>query len=245
MSGLKQRQVAHRIATPLNAVAGIGGGLAREHGRTLRLDDVAADGRVVLLEGGGTSRKRSPRPDEIAEGVDAPPRLPDELRPGMQIVGAEVAGQQELIGTEGVARRDDTLRLPFNPLQIPAGDLPRLGVRQLINEDDLRPERGHHARPLDGVAPGHDGHERISLDAADNRQPRSRVPAGQLDHGLSRTEASIGFGIFDHLQGDAVLLREAGIEVVELGQNPAIQPFRQAGQFNQRRVADRLQNRGQ
>ena len=54
-------------------------------------------------------------------------------------------------------------------------------------KNETRAQGGHHPRPLHGVAPRHDGHERIAFDPTDDGQTGACIAAGQLDHGLTRS----------------------------------------------------------
>ena len=47
-----------------------------------------------------------------------------------------------------------------------------------------------------------------------------------------------GFGVFDHLQGDAVLFGVARVQVLELGEYRAVQRTGDARQIDQGRIAD-------
>ena len=51
-------------------------------------------------------------------------------------------------------------------------------------------------------------------------------------------QRAVRLSVLDHLAGDAVLLGEAGVEVVQLGEDAAVETARQPCQLNQRRLAD-------
>ena len=107
------------------------------------------------------SRRRSDRAACLAE----------ELRPGVQVMCAEVAGLAELIGPERAPLGRDPLRDLLDQHQIAARHLAGDGGGQLIHQDDLGAERRHHARALHRVAAQHYGHEAIALDPAHHRDP--------------------------------------------------------------------------
>ena len=127
-------------------------------------------------------------------------------------------------------------------VEIGARDLTRRRAGQLVHQHNFGAQRPHHARSLLRVPARHHGHEVIALDRADNGEPRARIAAGELHHGLSRTQLAAGLRIFDHPQGHAVLLRESGMQVVELDQQPPGQPSRQTCKLDDRRIADRAQH---
>ena len=163
----------------------------------------------------------------------------------MQVVGPEVPPVQELIGAK---RPTLSHQLPsglLHQLKISTRHLSRNRIGQLIHQDDFGSQRHHHARPLPRVALGHDRHEGIALEAADDGQAGPRVPAGEFDHRLTRADLAAGFGIFDDLPRDPVLLGKTRIEVVQLGQDPAIDIAGDPQQLDQGRLADGLYGRRQ
>ena len=52
------------------------------------------------------------------------------------------------------------------------------------------------------------------------------------------------FGVFNHLASDAVVFGEAGVEVIEFSQYPAVHIPGQTGEVDQGRVADGFDGRG-
>src|SRR5574341_645758 len=171
----QQRKLGHRVTVALDAMIRMGDRLAGQDGRSLRLNHKAQDSRVILLEVGGAADKRAACADKIAKGVECSPQLPDDFRPGVQVMGTKVACQPKLVGSKGAALLDDTLRLAFDQLQVAAGYLSRPGARQLVHQDHFGPQGRHHAGSFHRIAPGHDRHERIALDAAHNGQPGAGV----------------------------------------------------------------------
>ena len=73
-----------------------------------------------------------------------------------------------------------------------------------------------------------------------NRQPGSRVPARQLDDGPAGLDSPLGLRILDNLPGNAVFLRKARIQVVELGEYAALQAPRDPRELDKRGLADGL-----
>jgi hypothetical protein len=82
--------------------------------------------------------------------------------------------------------------------------------------------------------------EGIALHGADNRQPRARVAARQLHDRLTGAQLPGRLGVLDHLPGDPILLREAGIEVIELGQDAAVKVASDSREGDERGLPDRL-----
>ena len=75
-------------------------------------------------------------------------------------------------------------------------------------------------------------------------RPVSGVPAGELDHRLTRADLTTGFGILDDLPRDPVLLGKTRIEVVQLGQNPPLNVPGDTGELDQGSPADGLYGGG-
>ncbi len=106
----------------------------------------------MLLEGGGAAGKRAAGAGEIAEGLDRPRRLANDLRPGVQVMGAEIALQVKLVGAKGVPLRHDALRLALDQLQVGARYLAWRGAGGLFDQHYLSAQRRHHAGAFHGVA---------------------------------------------------------------------------------------------
>src|SRR5215207_8544179 len=121
------------------------------------------------------------------------------------------------------------------------GDLPRLRIWQLIDQEYFGSERSHHARPFGRVAFRHDRDEWITLDGANNGESRPCVAAGQFHNGLTGLEFSLGFCLLDHLQRYAVFLRKAGVEIFQFGKDAPLKPTREPGKFDKWSVPDRAQ----
>ena len=76
--------------------------------------------------------------------------------------------------------------------------------------------------------------------AADDRQPGAGVAAGELDHRLPGPQSPLRLGVLDDLPRDPVFLRKAGIQVFQLGENPAVKLPAEPPQLDQRRLPDRV-----
>ena len=183
--------------------------------------------------------------DEIAEGVESPACLPQDLGTRVQQVRPHVSRQPELIGTKRASRLHDPLCLLLDQRQVLARDLPRHRARHLVHQDHLGTEGAHHPGALHRVARRHHRHEGIPLDPADDGQAGPGVAAGELDHRLPGPESPVCLGILDDLPRDPVFLRKAGIEIFQLGENPAVQRPAEPPKFHQRRLPDRFDDGAQ
>lgn len=158
----------------------------------------------MFLQRRRAAGKSSAGPDEIAERVNRPVGLAKELWPGVQVVRTKITDETKLIRAKSLPVSLDPLCRLFDQLQITTRLLPRLCARQLVHQDDLRPERRHHLRAFRRITFRHQRHEWIPLDAADNRQPGPGIATGQLQNSLSRFQTPVGFGIGDDLPGNSI-----------------------------------------
>ena len=65
------------------------------------------------------------RADEVAEGVELPGRLTENLRTRVEVVRPAVAFEVELVGPEGAAFLGEPLGFLLNTLQVAPRHLPR------------------------------------------------------------------------------------------------------------------------
>ena len=140
----------------------------------------------------------------------------------------KLPSQPELVGAKRAAFDDDVLCRLLHQRQVAARYLAGHGAGELIHQHDLRAEGAHHARPFHRVTARHDRHEWVALDRADDGKAGTGVAAGQLDDRLAGTQQAVRLGVLDHLAGDAVLFGEAGVEVIQFGEDAAFDAARQA-----------------
>ena len=173
----------------------------------------------MRLEGRRDAGEGAAGADELAEGVDLAAGLRPQLLTGAVLVGA---GRCPRAGTGRPGRRrrsssaaaTSSTRARSSPETVA-----RPEPAAWSTSTTSAPEGPHHAGPARGVALGHDGDERVAVDGADDGEAGAGVAAGQLDDRSGPAEPAVGGGVLDHLAGDAVLLRAAGVQVVELGQD--------------------------
>jgi hypothetical protein len=178
-----------------------------------------------------------PVPAKSQKASIRPPACED-LGPGVQVMRPEIAGMAELVGAKSFAPGRDPLGRLLHLFEIAARNLARRRTGQLIDQDDLGTQRPHHPRALRRIALRHHRDKRVSLHPADQRQTGSGVATGQFHHGLARLKTAVGLRVFDDLAGDAVLLGEPRIQVLQLRQHPAARRSRDAGELHQGCLAD-------
>ena len=98
----------------------------------------------LLLERRGAAPERAAGAHEVAERVDAPPRLAEDLRPGVKVVRAVVPRQAKLIGPERARARSRSVASPVRPAPGRRPRLGRHGSRGAGHEHDLGAQRSHH-----------------------------------------------------------------------------------------------------
>ena len=106
------------------------------------------------------------------------------------------------------------------------------------NQDDLAAVGPDGQLPLPAHALGHDGDEFESHLGAGHCQGDAGRAAGGLDDGAALLDFSVAPGLLDHIAGDAVLGRAAGIEEFELA--PDAGPSRLEAHLAQRSGLDFL-----
>src|ERR1019366_829896 len=212
----------------------------RPHVLTNALDEVGAPGATgvhrpfgvgpddldpaTIAIGGDLAQVPTSAGDRAA-GADARDEVRDlaagvspDLGTGRQVVALGVLGVGVLVGLPA------TLDLLGQPV---AHRVVRVGV--------LRRQRcrGHHdlgAVGLQDVAlvladlVGADEHALVSAALGDQGQPDPGVARGGFHDGAARLELTAGLGGIDHPNGDAVLDRATGVDVLHLGQNGAGNP---------------------
>ena len=74
--------------------------------------------------------------------------------------------------------------------------------------------------------------------------PDSGVAGRRLDDRPARLQLPVRFGFLDHRKADPVLDRPAGIEVLELGQDPRVAARREPVEPDDRRATDEVEDGG-
>src|SRR5271157_4661301 len=241
---VEQLKIGSRITSSLDAVPRVAHAASAQHRGAGRFDGVRSDCGVEASQRPGHPGERAARSDHVHEDVDLSLGLCPELRPRVPLMGQNVAFAPELIDAEGAAPRHDLRGFCLDKRQVLARDLAVHGSLGLFKDNDLRPERLHPANPLDRIAARDQRDEGVPHGAANDRQTRAGVAAGQLDDGLPGAQLSRGAGFPDDLQGDPVFLASTRAEVLELDEQPARQPTAvdAASQLDQRSAADHIEN---
>ena len=218
------------------------------------LDEVGATGAA------GVDRARRVRPDDLHRGVlllevaaDAGDGaagahaghevgdLPVGLRPDL--------GSGGLVVRRGVLRVGVLVRLPRARLRGElVGDVV-VGVGMLRRHrggahDHLRAVGLQHVALVLADLVGADEDALVAAGLGDHRQPDAGVAGRRLHDRAAGLELAGGLGRVDHADGDAVLHRAAGVEVLHLGQDDGSVLPREVERLveaDQRSVADQVE----
>ena len=147
----------------------------------------------------------------------------------------------ELIGRV-VARPAGELRCPRDHVV----DVLRRHFRPALhggNDIELGTQRSHQLEALLGEAIGHHDQRAVALRSTDERKRGPGAPAGVLDDSVAGRDQTVALRTLDHRERHAVLHRPGRILVLEL--QPKLGPIRGPApvQANQRRVANRPEDR--
>ena len=128
----------------------------------------------MLLERRGASRECAAGAREVAKRVEHAGGLRKNLRPGVEIVRAEIAGVAKLIRAKRAPALRKNLRSLLHQREIVSRNLSGLRTGTLVDQHYFGAQRAHHACPLGRVALGHDSYKRITLHRADDRETSRR-----------------------------------------------------------------------
>ena len=111
-------------------------------------------------------------------------------------------------------------------------------------KDDFGPEDFKKLATLDRHILGKNDFDGIALDAGDHCQRNAGVSRRRFNDGLAGRKGSVGFGILDHGQSDAVFDRTGRVLTFHLPEDAHIRVRAEHGDVNYRRVADYVEYRG-
>ena len=169
-------------------------------------------------------------------------RLPPQLLARAVVVGASVALEVELVGPEGArARPSRRCASLLDQRQVVAGDVACSAPAAWSTSTTSAPRARIIAARSSELPRDITATKGCPVTAHTMASPVPVLPlvsSTTVWPGCSRPSTR---GVLDHPQGDAVLLRPARVEVVELGQDPA-RARMEPTQLDQRRGADRIEH---
>ena len=107
-----------------------------------------------------------------------------------------------------------------------------------VGVDDLRAVGGQQLGALYGHIFGHYHGDGVAFETANHRQGDAGVAGGGFQDGAGGGDFAVGFGAFNHLEGDAVLDAAGGVLALQLGVDPHGRVGAEVVQLHQRGVAD-------
>ena len=115
------------------------------------------------------------------------------------------------------------------------GSVGPLGARR---QDDFSAKNLEQLATFDRHILGKHDLDRVALDAGDHRQRNAGVSRRRFDDGLAGRKGSVGFGVFNHRQRDAVLDRTRRVLAFHLPEDAHIRVRAEYRDVDYRRVAD-------
>ena len=191
---------------------------------------------LVLVEPAADARDRAAGADRDDERVDLAAGLLPDLRRRDVVVRLRVRHVRVLIGLEaardllGEPRRDGVVRLG------------RVVVDRGRRDHDLGAVRAQHRDLLLAHLVGHDEDAAVALARRRDGEADAGVARGRLDDRPAGLELPLALGLLDHREADPVLDGSAGVQVLELGEDPRVARRREPVEPDDRRAPDELEN---
>ena len=205
--------------------------------RLVGLDRDDAHVRVALVEVAAGAHDRARGSEAGHEMGDASGGLLPDLGARGPVVGQGVRGVPVLVGIEVAVRL--LRRHLAHPLER------AVGAREGVGRDDARAVGAAELLALLAHALGHHQLDRVALGPAHQGQPHRGVARGRVDDRLAGPERAASLALLDQRQRGAVLDRAARVPPLALAPELDVRRDARQGQADQRRAADRVQDRAQ
>ena len=171
---------------------------------------------LLLVEPAADAGDRAACADGDDDRVELAAGLLPDLGRGDVVVRLRVRHVRVLVGLEaagdllGEPRRDGVVRLR------------RVVVDGRRRDHDLGAVRAQHRDLLLAHLVGHDEDAAVALACRRDGEADAGVAGGRLDDRPARLQLPLALGLLDHREADPVLDRAAGVEVLELGEDPRV-----------------------
>ncbi len=205
--------------------------------RSFRIDADDAHAGLALVEPAADAGDRAAGADGDDDRVDCAAGLLPDLRRGDVVVRLRVRHVRVLVGLE--AARD----LLGEPRRHGVVALRRVVVDGGRRDHDLRAVRAQHRDLLLAHLVRHHEDAAVALPGCRDREADAGVAGGRLDDRSARLQLPVALGGLDHREADPVLHRAAGVEELELREDPRAARRRQAVEPDDRRAADEVEDR--
>src|SRR5215831_7123465 len=202
---------------------------------------VGLDDDTAWLQRVRDAHHRARSPEAVTEGRHLPASLLPDLAPQMVAVMRNGIGIVELVGRI-VARQRRELRGALDHV----ADVLRRHLRTALDrlhDVEIGTEGSHQLEALLGEAVRHHDHAPVALRATDERERGPRAAARVLDDRVTFLQQAVALGPLDHRHRHPVLHRAARVAVLELQPQLRAVLRRAACQADERRVADRVEDR--
>ena len=195
------------------------------------------DLRVALLQVAPGARDRAAGADGDDECVDLAVRLLPDLRPRRLVVGLRVGHVRVLVGLEAAG---DLLREPVGDAVVA---LRRVVLDRGRRDHDLGAVGPQHRDLLLAHLVGHDEDAAVAACRRRDREADAGVAGGRLDDRPAGPQLPLALRRLDHRHPDPVLVRAAGIQVLQLREQGRLDVARDPVEPDDRRVADQVEQR--
>ena len=202
---------------------------------------VGADDQQVgalLLQIARDPGDRAARADADHHRVHLAAGLLPDLRPGRPVVGVRVALVRVLVG---LVPAGDLLGEPVGDEVVALG---RVRLDRGRADHDLGAESAQQRDLLRGDLVGDDEDHLVALDRGRECEADARVPGGRLDDRPAGLQPAVLLGAPDHRERNPVLVRPAGIEVLELREQGRRELGADVLEPDDRGRADEVEQRG-
>ena len=204
---------------------------------SLRVGADDLDLRVALLQVAARARDRAARADRDHERVDLTARLLPDLRACRLVVGLGIGHVRVLVGLEAAG---DLLREPVRDRVVALGRVVLDGGRR---DHDLGAVGPQHRDLLLAHLVRHHEDAAVAARCRRDREPDAGVARGRLDDRPAGPELPLALGRLDHRHPDPVLVRAAGVQVLELGEQGRLDIARDPFEPDDRGMADQVEQR--
>ena len=203
--------------------------------RALRVGADDQEVRVLLLQVAARAGDRAARADGDHDRVELAAGLLPDLGARRLVVRLRIGHVRVLVGL--VAARN----LLGEPVGHGVVALGRVVLDRGRRDHDLGAVGAQHRDLLLAHLVRHDEDAAVAAGGCGNRQPDAGVAGGRLDDRPTRLELPLALGGLDHRHPDPVLVRAAGVQVLELREQRRLHVAADPVESHDGRLADEVE----
>ena len=210
----------------------------REHRRRRGLERDDARVTARSLECPRDTRQHPRRANRAAERVQRAAGLLRQLAADAHVAGNGVL-VVELIGPERAGLLHQAMHLGPHAIE----ERRRDAAAVARDDDQVAAEGAHRVELLFRKGVGRHRNESIAFHGAHERKRRPGAASREFDHSHARFQRAARLGPFDHRERHSIFVGPCRVVVLELDHDVGAAGLDDAAQADERRVADRVQNR--